>query len=170
MYFINSFFVYSILGYIFEILFGFITGASNPESGVLYGPWTPIYGVASILIILISEKLFKNLHMKRYIETILVFILIVPTIMLLEWIGGALIKIIFGFTFWEYSDYTFEVAKYTCFEMGIIWGVLAIIFIYVIRPYLDKYIKKIPIWLTIILTILFISDFIIRLLVEFHII
>ena len=170
MYYINSFFVYSILGYIFEILFGFITGASNPESGVLYGPWTPIYGIASILIILISEKLFKNLHMKRWQETLLVFLLIVPVLMLLEWLGGALIEVVFGFTFWEYSNYTFEVAKYTCFEMGIVWGVMGIVFIYVIRPYLDKYIKKIPLGLTFLISVLFVSDFIIRLLVEFHII
>ena len=170
MYFINSFFVYSLLGYIFEMLFGILTGAHNPESGILYGPWTFIYGIASILIILISEKLFKNLHMKRWKETIIVFFIIVPVLMCLEWLGGILIEVIFGFTFWQYNGYTFEVGKYTCLEMGIVWGLMAIIFIYVIRPYLDKYIKKIPKWLTIILIILFVIDFIVRLLVEFHII
>ena len=170
MYYINSFFIYSILGYIFEMLFGFVTGANNPESGVLYGPWTPIYGIASILIIIISEKIFKNFHLKRWKETLIAFFIIVPVLMLLEWTGGVLIEIIFGFTFWEYNNYTFEVAKYTCFEMGLIWGIIAIVFIYIIRPFLDKYIKKIPMWLTIIVSILFTIDFIIRLIVEFNII
>jgi len=170
MYLINSFFVYSILGYIFEILFGFITGASNPESGVLYGPWTPIYGIASILIIIISEKLFKSLHMKRWKETIIVFLIITPTIMFLEWLGGVLIEVIFGFTFWEYTDYRFCIGKYTCLEMGLIWGAMGIIFIYLVRPFLDKYIKKIPLWVTILISILFIIDLVIRLLVEYNII
>ena len=57
MYWTNCFFVYSILGYVMEMLFGYMIGA-NAESGFLYGPWTPIYGIASILIILISEKMF----------------------------------------------------------------------------------------------------------------
>ena len=62
MYLLNCFFIYSILGYILEMIFGFVIGA-HPESGVLYGPWTPIYGIASVLIIIISNKLFKNLHL-----------------------------------------------------------------------------------------------------------
>lgn len=170
MYYINSFFIYSIFGYIMEMIFGIIIGAHNPESGVLYGPWTPIYGFASILIILISEKLFKNLHMKRWKETIIVFFIITITLMLLEWIGGVLIEIIFGFTFWDYTGNRFNLGKYTCLEMGIVWGAMGIIFIYLIRPFLDKYIKKIPFWLTIIMTVLFTLDLIIRLLVEFNII
>lgn len=170
MYFLNSFLVYSILGYIIEIIFAFIIGAHNPESGILYGPWTPIYGFASILIILISEKLFKNLHMKRWKETIIVFFIIILILMVLEIVGGYLIEIIFGFSFWDYSNYKFHIGKYTCLEMGLLWGVMGIVFIYLIRPYLDKYIKKIPKWLTIIITTLFIIDFIIRLLIEFNII
>ena len=170
MYLLNSFFVYSIIGYIMEMTFAIISGANNPESGVLYGPWTPIYGIASILIILISEKLFKNLHMDRWKETIIVFIITVPILMLLEWLGGTLIKLIFGFTFWDYTDYKFNLGKYTCLEFGLIWGVMGIVFIYIIRPLIDKFVKKIPLWLTITLSTLMIIDLIIRLLKEFNII
>ena len=170
MYLINSFFIYSTLGYIMEITFAVISGANNPESGVLYGPWTPIYGIASILIILISEKLFKKLHMKRWKETIIVFFLTIPILMLLEWLGGTLIEIIFGFSFWDYTDYKLNLGKYTCLEFGIIWGLMSIIFIYIIRPYIDKFIKKIPFWVTITISFLMLVDLIIRLLKEFNII
>lgn len=170
MYLLNSFFVYSFIGYIFEIVFGFITGANNPESGVLYGPWTPIYGIAAILIILISERLFRNLHLSRWKETIIVFFIIVPLLMVLEYIGGYLIEIVFGFTFWDYSHYKFNIGKYTCLEIGLIWGIMGILFIYFLRPFLDKYIKRIPKIVSILLTFLFILDLIVRLLREFHII
>ena len=153
-----------------EITFAVISGANNPESGVLYGPWTPIYGIASILIILISEKLFKKLHMKRWKETIIVFFLTIPILMLLEWLGGTLIEIIFGFSFWDYTDYKLNLGKYTCLEFGIIWGLMSIIFIYIIRPYIDKFIKKIPFWVTITISFLMLVDLIIRLLKEFNII
>lgn len=170
MYWINSFFTYSILGYIAEIIFGFIVGANNPESGVLFGPWTPIYGFASILIILISEKLFKNLHMKRWKETIIVFFIITILLMLLEWIGGTLIEVIFGFTFWDYTGNKFNLGKYTCLEMGLVWGLIGIFFIYFLRPLLDRFIRKIPLWLTILVSVLFTIDLSIRILLEFNII
>ena len=170
MYLLNSFFVYSIIGYIMEMTFAIISGVNNPESGVLYGPWTPIYGIASIIIILISEKLFKNLHMDRWKETIIVFIITVPILMFLEWLGGTLIELIFGFTFWDYTDYKFNLGKYTCLEFGLIWGVMGIVFIYIIRPLIDKFVKKIPLWLTITLSTLMIIDLIIRILKEFNII
>ncbi len=168
MYLLNCFFVYSILGYILEIIFGFLIGA-HPKSGVLYGPWTPIYGIASVLIIIISDKLFKKLHMARWKETIIVFFIITIILTLLECLGGYLIEIIFGFSFWDYSDYKYNIGKYMCLEMALIWGILSIIFIYLIRPFLDKYIKKTPLWGTALILIVMFIDFMIRLLVEFHI-
>ena len=47
MYYINNFFMYSILGHIFEsIIYLFCEG----ESGILYGPWTPVYGIGVVII------------------------------------------------------------------------------------------------------------------------
>lgn len=169
MYLLNCFFIYSILGYILEMIFGFVIGAHDIKSGILYGPWTPIYGIASVLIIVISNKLFKNLHMPRWKETIIVALVLMIVLTALEWLGGLLIELIFGFSFWDYSDSNFNLGKYICLEFAVIWVVMSIVFIYVINPFLEKYIKKIPIWLTILFLILFIVDFIIRLLIEFNI-
>ena len=169
MYLLNTFFIYSVIGYIMEIIIGFILGANNPESGILYGPWTPIYGFSSILIILISEKLFKHLHMSRWKETLIVFFIIVFVLMGTEYLGGYLIEVVFGFSFWDYSDYHFHIGKYTCFEMGIVWGLLGVLFIYYFRPFLDKFIIKIPRKLTILLTFLIVLDLIIRLLKEYNV-
>lgn len=169
MYLVNCFFVYSILGYILEMIFGFAIGAHNVESGILYGPWTPIYGIASVFIIVISDKLFKNLHLPRWIETIIVVLVLMVVLSALEWFGGILIELIFGFSFWDYSDSKFNLGKYVCLEFALIWSVLSLVFIYVINPLLEKYIKKTPIWLTIILSILFIVDLVIRILVEFNV-
>ena len=168
MYLLNCFFVYSILGYFLEMIFGLFVSV-HPESGVLYGPWTPIYGIASVLIIIISDKLFKNLHLNRLVETIIVFFIITIILTILECLGGYLIELIFGFSFWDYSDFNFNIGKYMCLEMALLWGILSIIFIYLIRPNLDKYIKKIPLFLTVLLGISMFADFIIRLLVEFKI-
>ncbi len=169
MYFLNSFFIYSIIGYIMEMIIGFIMGANNPESGILYGPWTPIYGFSSVLIIIISEKLFKSLHLSRFKETIIVFFISVFLLMGIEYLGGYLIEVVFGFSFWDYSNFKFHIGKYTCFEMGLVWGILGILFIYVFKPFMDRFINKIPRMVTILLIIFIVFDLIVRLLKEFHI-
>lgn len=165
MYLLNCFFVYSILGYIIEMIFGYAIG-SNAESGVLYGPWTPIYGFASILIILISDKCFKNFHLPRWVETILVFFILMVVITGLEFLGGVVIELLFGFSFWDYSDRPFHLGKYVCLEFAFIWGILSIIFIYILRPFMDKVIKRIPKWLTILFFILLLFDFGYRVFME----
>ena len=59
MYYLNYFFIFSILGHLIEtIIFKFFDW--NLESGFLYGYWTPVYGVGVVLIIIISNYLFKK--------------------------------------------------------------------------------------------------------------
>ena len=169
MYLLNCFFIYSILGFLAESIISFLFGGSF-SSGILFGPWTPVYGLGAVLIIAISEKLFKNLHMHRFIETIIVFFVVAITLSALEWLGGILIEMIFGTTFWDYSDQKFNIGKYISLEMTLLWGVMSIIFIYIIRPILDPLVKKIPKWLTIILSILFIIDIIMTFLVRLKVI
>ncbi len=159
MYYINCFFIYSFLGFILETLITFILGY-NYNSGFLKGPITPLYGIGAILIIIISDKCFKNLHLPRWIETIIVFIIITIILSLLEYIGGTLIEIIFHKVFWDYSNYKFNIGKYICLEMSAVWGILSIIFIYLIKPILDNTIILIPKKITYIFCIIFILDII----------
>ena len=169
MYLLNCFFIYSILGFFIEALMTLIFKGSF-SSGILFGPWTPVYGIGTVLIIIISNKLFKNLHMNRLIETIVVFFIVSFSLSFLEWLGGTLIEIIFDTVFWDYSNQKFNLGKYISLEMTLLWGILSIIFIYIIRPIFDKIIKKIPKWLTIILSILFIIDVIMTFLIRLNII
>ncbi len=169
MYYINCFFVYSILGYFMEMLFGVCIGA-NASSGVLYGPWTPIYGLASLIIILVSDKLFYNLHMNRIKETLIVLFIVTFLITFLEFLGGISIEYFFGFSFWDYTNRPYHLGKYVCLPFALLWGVLSLVFIYVLRPFIDKYIKKIPRVVTYIMIILFIVDWVFRFMVEYGVI
>lgn len=163
MYLINCFFIYSILGFIFEGLVTLIT-KGNFSSGILYGPWTPVYGVGAIIILIVSKKLFKNLHMHRLLETIIVFFVVSILLSFAEWVGGVLIELIFDTSLWDYSKQDFNLGKYVSLEMTLVWGFMSVLFIYIIHPILDKVIEKIPKWLTILLIISFIIDVIITLI------
>lgn len=75
MYYLNCFFIYSILGHVLETIISLIT-KNGFKSGFLYGWWTPVYGIGAITILFISKYLFKNLHMPRIWETVITFFVV----------------------------------------------------------------------------------------------
>lgn len=163
MYYLNTFLLYSILGFLLETIRSFLVN-SKFTSGILYGPWTPIYGIGIVIVILISNYLFAHLHLSRWVETFITFVIITLILTLLEWIGGILIEKIFHTVFWDYSKEAFSIGKYISLSKSLMWGVGSILFIYVLKPLLEGVIKHIPIPVTIILTLLMLSDFILTFL------
>lgn len=166
MYYLNCFFVYSILGYFFETAYAFIT-KSNFKSGILYGPITPIYGIGTIVILILSEYFFKNLHMSRWIESIIVFFILGIFLSCIELFGGIIIEKTFNTVFWSYKDFKYNIGDYISLEMTFVWGIVSVLFIYIINPLLKNIIKKIPVFITVIITILFIIDIIITILKKY---
>ena len=159
MYYVNCFFVYSFLGFLFETLLSFFT-KQNFNSGILYGPITPIYGIGVILILTISHYFFMNLHLPRWRETVIVFFILIAALTLLEWFGRILIEKLFGVVFWDYSKLPFHIGHYISLEISFIWGILSILLIYVIKPVINPIVESIPTSVSIILIILGIIDLI----------
>ena len=157
MYYLNCFLVYSVLGYILETGLALIT-KSNFNSGIMYGPWTPIYGIGTVTILLLSHYFFMNLHMPRWIETIVVFIIVGIFLSCLELIGGIIIEKSFNIAFWDYSNHKFHIGNYISIEMTLVWGVATVIFIYLLNPIFEKLIHKIPLPITLIVSITMVLD------------
>ncbi len=137
-------------------------------SGILYGPWTPLYGIGALIIIFLSKKLFKNLHMNKIVETIIIFFIVTGILTLIEFISGNLIEKILNMVYWDYSDLPLHYGKYICLPISLIWGTLSILFIYIINPLCKNIIKKIPNYITIIILIYFILDIISTIIVKFN--
>ena len=162
MYYINYFFLYSIIGHIIEsIIYLFCSG----HSGFLYGYWTPIYGIGTILIIVIYN-IINRFKIKKFIKIILLFLTCSIVLSIIEMIGGYLIELIFNKELWDYSNHKLNIGKYTSIEMSIIWGLSSIILIYFIKPFIDLYISIIPKYITYILIFLFCLDFIMTILIK----
>lgn len=155
MYYVNVFFIYSILGHLIET---FVYMAHSGESGILYGFWTPVYGIGCVIIISCYQALFHKKHMSKLIEIITTFLIGAVLLSLIEWIGGVLIETLFGYVFWDYSGFTFHIGHYIAWEMALIWGICSVILIFILKPKLDLFIKKVPKWATYILTCLFFID------------
>lgn len=168
MYYLNTFFLYSIFGFIFEHLVYLVMDYKG-DSGFLYGPYTPVYGIGVILIFIISDFIFKNLNANKLIQTIIIFITIIVVLSLIELLGGILIEKIFKTTFWDYSNMKYHLGKYICLEVSLVWGFLGILLIYIIKPLTDKLINIIPPFITYSLLLLFIFDIFITLILNTNI-
>lgn len=155
MYYLNVFFVYSILGHLLET---FIYMMYSGESGILYGFWTPVYGIGCIIIIASYEALFHNHHLSKKLEALTVFLIGAVLLTFIEWIGGILIELLFGYVFWDYSDFKFHIGPYIAWEMALVWGLASCLLIFFLKPKIDLLIQKIPTWVTWIGVILFIID------------
>ena len=159
-YYIKSFIIYSIIGYILETSIKYIFTPSM-HNGSLYGPWIPIYGLGTCLIIIIMRLVFNRFKINRINKIILVFIISMISLTLLEFIGGHLIHFITGKVFWDYSKMKFNIGKYISLEISLVWGIMSLIIIYIIKPIIDKVIKKIPSTITYLVFIFFLFDLII---------
>lgn len=157
MYYLNYFFIFSIFGHFLEsVMFKLFDW--NLESGFLYGYWTPVYGLGVVLIIFISKKLFSKLKLNKFLEVIIFIIVITFILTFIEYLGGNILEIIFKKEFWNYSDHKYHFGKYIALDISLIWGICSIIFLYLIKPWMDKVVSHIPKWLTIFMLALFIVD------------
>ncbi len=152
MNYLNIFFFFSILGHFLESTF-----IKNYNSGILYGYWTPIYGIGVIIILLFNQYLKKKIK-KDWIRYVVLFFISAITLATMEYIGGYVIEELFHQVFWNYQDHKANIGKYTSIEMSIVWGICSILIALIVDPIAKKYSNKIPNWISYILLILLIVD------------
>ncbi|MCI8347158.1 MAG: putative ABC transporter permease [Bacilli bacterium] len=156
-YYINSFLIYSMIGFIIEtsLKFFLFKGMNN---GIMYGPWIPVYGIGCIFIIMIMRFVFNRITVPRWLKLFLVFLLSAIILTIAELLGGLLIEKVFHKIFWDYRDMKFHIGPYISLEMALLWGVMSIVVIYLIKPIIDKIIEKVPGIITYLVLITFSID------------
>ena len=105
--------------------------------GVIYGPFSPIYGAGAVLFVyLLVKPNYSNI--KTYIYGCL--------------LGGgfeyliSLLQEIFTHTrSWDYSSYFLNIGGRTTIPYMLVWGAFALIFAKIIYPFISKLIEKIPV-------------------------
>ena len=127
MYYINYFFLFSLIGHFVETFF--YTGGG--ESGILFGPYTPIYGFGVCAIIIFNKKIAK---LSNGLKTLALFLFGFIFLSIIELTGGLLIEKLFGFVFWSYESLTFHIGHYIALEVAIVWGACSIIVAKLIVP------------------------------------
>lgn len=154
MYYINYFFIYAIIGHLIETIF-----TQNFTSGVLYFWWTPVYGFGVVLILLIGKFIDRfNFTHKKIFKILLTYLLCMIILSIIELIGGYLIEFTIHKKIWNYENHKFNIGSYISLEMANVWGIAGVVVLYVLKPITDKFINKVPKFITYILIIGIIID------------
>ena len=124
------FFIYSVLGYIVEsISVSMIEGKVVWSRGFLIGPYIPIFGTGSILMVLILKKYYDDIFA--------LFIMSMIVCLTLEYLTSYIMEKLFKARWWDYSDRRFNINGRICLETMVPFGLLGCLLMYVINPFIS---------------------------------
>lgn len=154
---LDYFFIYSFLGWVIESIYKTIGARKFVNSGFLYGPFCPIYGLGALIMYLFLSGYNENpLH---------VFIIGFVVLSIWEYVVAWAIEKTFHEKYWDYSDNKFNINGRVCLLNSIFWGALGVIFTYIVHPFVQDAIKQIDnkalIAMAIILTVSMTIDIIV---------
>ena len=127
---VACFIIYSFAGWLLESIYKTILQRKLVNSGFLNGPFCPIYGIGALIMILVLGE-FKN-------NIILLFIMAFVILSIWEYIVGFLLEKIFKTKYWDYSKMKFYIHGRICLKNSIYWGILGVLFIDCINPFVNK--------------------------------
>lgn len=151
------FIIYSFLGWILESIVRSVCEKKLINTGFLYGPFCPIYGCGAI-IMLVFLKYFES-------SWILLFITSIIFLTFWEYIVGVFLEKTFKTKYWDYSNQKFNFQGRICLTNSLCWGVLGVVFIKYIHPFVSNLLQAVGsvnlVIAVYICTILFLADTII---------
>lgn len=122
------FIVYSFLGWTLENVHSFIITNKFFKDGFLRGPFKPMYGITSVLLVIYYYKYHSML-------LLCILSLIIPTS--IEYFTGFSLKKLFNKQYWDYSDFKFQLNSYICLRFCLYWMLLSIVGIIFLHPIIN---------------------------------
>ena len=131
------FIIYSIIGFIIETIFGFLTkGVIESRKSFIYGPFCAIYGIGAVVMLMGLQRFKKNNY------TLFIGGFIIGSI--IEYVVSLVGELLFDIKWWDYSNVPFNIGGRVCVWFSLFWGLLAIYLVTHIHPKVDNFLEKIP--------------------------
>lgn len=125
---LTIFLIYSFLGWCIESVFKSICEKKLINSGFLYGPYCPIYGYGAIIMYIFLDDVSS--------KPIITFCLGFVVLSIWEYAVGVFLEKVFHRKYWDYSKNKFNLQGRVCLLNSIFWGILGVLFIDVIHPFI----------------------------------
>lgn len=164
-YYINTFYIYSLVGYIYELILGIIT-KGRIINNLLYEPIKPIYGIGTLFVLFLEKKILRNKNIKKKYKLLLFIVVVFISLTLFEYLTGVACHKFLRKDLWNYKHKHFHLGKYICLEVSILWLILSLAYIYYFKEKTDKSIKKIPVWFSNTMIIITITDILVSLITK----
>ena len=135
------FVVCSWIGLIVEEVYHFIfvvPGEWQDRAGLLFGPFSPIYGFGAVIMSIALNRLHKS-------PVLVIFLASAIIGGLFEVFVAYFMQYAFGAVAWDYSNEVLPLfGGRTCAKFMIMWGFLGAVWLKIIMPTVVKIINKIP--------------------------
>ena len=133
---LSYFLIYSFLGWILESVYKSILQKKYVNSGFVFGPFCPIYGFGAIILYLFLDGFKENL--------VLVFLIGMVIFSIWECLVGYWLERVFDAKYWDYTNEKFNFKGRICLRMSFVWGLLGVIFTYLLHPFISNFVQRIP--------------------------
>lgn len=143
----------SVLGYVVEMLWCYIrNGHFESRQGLLYGPFSPVYGIGCVLLTILLYKFINK-------NGIILFFITAVFGGFFEYACSWVQQHMVGTVSWDYTSKALSINGRTSIEYCVFWGILGVFFIRDIYPLFNKFIdhfsnRTIKIWTYIFIIIM----------------
>ena len=148
----SLFIIYSFIGWIIEVFWSLFVHKKLVNRGFLIGPYCPIYGIGCLLLIILLNRFKSNV--------VVLFFMSIVVCSFLEYFTSYLMEKLFKARWWDYSDSKFNINGRICAGTMIPFGVLGVLVVYFLNPFLSKVVIFSNFVLCILVLLFFIDFFI----------
>ncbi|WP_208293521.1 putative ABC transporter permease [Zophobihabitans entericus] len=127
------FFLYSVIGWISEVIYCSVIDKKLVNRGFLFGPYCPIYGFGSLIILklLLPIDLFP----------VLLFFSAIIACTLLEYVTSVVMEKLFNMRWWDYSSHKFNYQGRICVWNSFLFGIMGMVIVYVVHPFVSDIVE-----------------------------
>lgn len=128
------FFIYSLMGWIWECIYESILNKKLLNRGFLVGPYIPIYGFAGLIyFLLLSDYRLDSIFSIDGLKQFLVGSIVATMI---EYVTSYILERFLNARWWDYSNYPLNLNGRVCLIASAFWGIVTVIIINIINPFL----------------------------------
>ena len=129
------FFLFSTIGWCWEVVLHLVTAGTFVNRGVLHGPWLPIYGTGGVLVLLALYKL-RDRPWLEFIATIVVCGIV-------EYFTAYYLETVYDRRWWDYAGYFLNLHGRICAEGLLVFGLGGMAVVYGVAPLFDNLLHKV---------------------------
>ena len=143
----------SFCGWLWEVGMHLVSYGNFVNRGALHGPWLPIYGTGSVLILTLLYRLRWNPALEFTATIVVCGFLEYMTSLVMEIVTG-------GLKWWDYSGYFLNLNGRICAEGLLVFGIGGLAITYAVAPMVDNLVsrlneKSLKIVCTVLMTVFF---------------